>query len=288
MNLNHVSLPYPVLGVSDDVRPPLANDSVKITYGNSKLEYVLNVALKVNNPCIEKLIADGYAQYVCEIDCPATNFRESVRSIAATFSFTIDRRYVSGNVVLSCYVTVIKDIANYANPGFHEDYAGAVFNLTPGDILVGFPVLSFVADEKFDGPQSATSFMEIRRDTYNDYTTIDYTDKTIDIKLPAELFDIYKSGIDSTYTEVIHASLVFNALLEALYVINEHSSSIWAQALVNLMQNNTELDECVTVENGQIDISDKARVATILLKDPYRRMFYKLNSVNSVDTSYDD
>lgn len=281
MKLNNISLPYPVLGVNDDISPALPDDSVVIKFDKSNpKEYGLAVSLKFDNPDIERLIKDGYAHYECEVDCVKTNLRKSISYDKPDFEFTINRKSVSGNVELSCYVTVIKPINNYVNSGFHEDYDGAVFNPTPGDILVGFPVRSFVADPRFDKLKSATSFMQIRHDEENSFTNFEFTPKTIDIKLPTELFNIFNSGVGISCAEVIHSSFAHSALLAALYEINNNASSMWAQAIVELLNNDPELKEYYTIENGMITFTDAIHVATILLKDPYDRMLRKLDSMN--------
>lgn len=290
MKLNNISFPYPVLGVNDDILPALTDDAVVIHYDKNDVDkYRISVSLRINNPCIENLISQRFAEYICEYDCPKTNLRRSLRCDYPDFSFDINRREVSGNVFLNCFVTVNKPIENYINPGFHEDYKGSVFNLMPGDILVGFPSCNFVADPRFDKLQSATSFMQIRQDEDSEYTNFELTDRTIDIKLPTELFKIYNAGIGQSYSEVIHSSLAYNALLGALYEINEHSSAIWAQALIKLMHNTSELDNFVSFDDtGKVIYSDITKVATILLKDPYNRMLHKLNSITSETTDFDD
>lgn len=289
MKLNNISFPYPVLGVNDDISPMLPDDAVVIHYDkNDVYKYVISVSLKIDNEYIENLINTGFAKYVCEIDCPKTNLRRSIPCDHPHFSFDVDRRSVCGNVFLNCFVTVEKDIEHYKNPGFHEDYEDATFHLTPGDILVGFPSCNFVADPKFDKLRSATSFMQIREDKDHEYTTFELTDRTIDIKLPTELFEIYQSGVGISYSDVIHASLAYNALLGALYEINNHNMSVWAQALIKLLYNLPEAKELVSFDdNGQVEISDKSTVATLLLKDPYNRMLCKLNQSPS-DTNFDD
>ena len=278
-----------MLGINDDISPALPEDAVVICYDKNDLfKYKISVSLKISNPYIEQMIKDGYASYVCEIDCPKTNLRKSVPCRTPSFTFDIDRRSVSGNVFMNCYVTVEKVVDSYKNPGFHEDYGDSVFQLTPGDILVGFPPRNFVADPKFDKLQSATTFMQIRHDQDSEYTNFELTERTIDIKLPTELFEIYNSGIGHSYSEVIHSSFAFNALLGALYEINNHPSYIWAQALVHLMRNTPEIERYVNIdENGKIHCSDWPRVATILLKDPYNRMLHKLNQTTNTPV-FDD
>lgn len=283
MKLNNISFPYPVLGVNDDITPGLSDDAVVISCdrGDNKV-YKISVSLKFNNEYIDNIIKRGLATYVCEIDCVKTNLRRSVTCDVPDFSFDINRRYVSGNVTLNCYVTVTKPIIGYKNPEAHTDYEGANFDLTPGDILVGFPERSFPADPKFDKLQSVTSFMHICKDTEHEYTNFKLNDDLININLPVSLFDIFNSGVGVSFAEVVHSSIAQTALLSALYEINSYRRKMWAQAIIELLKNNPSLQDNYTFDDeGKLIITDHLKVATMLLKDPYDRMFHKLEETTS-------
>lgn len=285
MKLNNISFPYPVLGISDDVAPLLKDDAVMIGCDrNNKEFYKLSVSLRIENNYIKSLIEQGLAAYVCEVDCVKTNLRNSVVCESPDFEFNVSRKSVSGNVTVSCYVTVIKPIDNYLNPGAHPDYENAKFDLTPGDILVGFPERNFYADPKFDKLNSVTSFMHICKDQHNDHTNFKLNDDLITINLPIHLFNIYSSGVGLAYSEVIHSSMAQTALLSALYEINNYPNKMWAQAIIELMRINPDLKDNFSVtEEGKVLITDHLKVATMLLKDPYNRMLHKLKE--SVENS---
>lgn len=289
MKLNNISFPYPVLGVNDDIFPLLGEDSLVVAYDSSNVQsYKIHIIFKINNSYIENLIFQGKAVYVCEIDCVKTNFRHTYTCESPEFSFEVDRRKVSASVNINCFVTAIESIPNYKNPGFHDDYKGSVFSLTPGDILVGLPQRSFFADKKFDKLQSATTFMQIRQDLDHEYTNFDFSNHTIDIKLPTDLWNIYNSGIGNSYAEVIHSSIAYNALLAALMEINSNPTKMWAQALVKLITNNPELSDAYSIDGELIHFTDLTKVATILLKDPYKRLFNKLQSLTPKTPMFND
>lgn len=290
MKLSDISFPYPVLGVNDDIRPGLCEDAVVIKFDKKDhRSYKIAVSLRFDNPCIENLIARGMATYVCEVDCAKTNLRKAITHNEPQFSFDIDRKSVSGIVLLNCFVSVQKSIEGYVNPGFHEDYSGFKFNLSPGDILVGFPSRSFLADPKFDKLQSVTSFMQIRHDKDNEYTNFEFTDRTIDIKLPTALFNIYAAGVGVSCAEVIHSSIAYSALLSGLYEINNYRNSLWGHAIMQLVENNPQLKDAYEInEDGSIGFFDVTYIATVLLKDPYDRMLHKLDSINTQTSTFDD
>ena len=65
MKINDISLPYPVLGISDDVLPLLKKDCVAIdrpTMTATSLQF--KIRLKQKNKEISKFIRQGRAEYV--------------------------------------------------------------------------------------------------------------------------------------------------------------------------------------------------------------------------------
>ena len=95
MKIKNIKLPYPVLGLSDDITP-LPKFEIKKT--SDKMKYTFDISFTVENPDIKKLIDEGYAQYVCEIDCIGTYLRISKTSKVPRFEIEIKRREVMGTI----------------------------------------------------------------------------------------------------------------------------------------------------------------------------------------------
>ena len=66
MNLNNISLPYPVLGISDDITTSLPDDAISINIDKDVINYMFDINLKFNNNDIKYLIKTGFAEYSCE------------------------------------------------------------------------------------------------------------------------------------------------------------------------------------------------------------------------------
>lgn len=273
MKLNNISFPYPVLGLRDDVLPLLDEDCVKIESSSTPDSFILNISLKQGNKTITDLIKAGKAEYTCEIDCQKAFLRENVSSPNSHFTITIPRRKVNGRVYLNCFVTVKHRIENYTNPGFNEDYEGFTFDLEPGDILVGFPQSYFDADIKFDKLQAAGSFMVIREDVTIEQTRFDIAGDKIEIVLPSDMYTMFKSGLGERNMEIIHSSMVFNALCFALYNIQENSETLWARCINTRIDTEPELSKYKELDKIMVPM-----LAQALLGDPYKRMFQNLQS----------
>ena len=92
------------------------------------------------------------------------------------------------------------------------------------------------------------------------------------------MFKLYDESIrhNNDYNEIIHSSIVFNALVFALYHIDEdqYKDLLWADSIKYRTETETALRE--------FDLTDKSRVfelAQALLEDPYQRMFNHLDAI---------
>lgn len=268
MNINNLSLPYPVLGISDDILP-LPEVPVVDPVPNDTHEHIITLHLKTNNPYIEKLIEDGYALYACEVECRKTFFRECFTSANKDFVIRFPRKAVAGEIRLFPTVIATRQIRDYTNPGFHEDFEGFSFQLNPGDLLCLFNRLDYFADISFDKLKAVSTFITILK-TDKDFSYIDLDKPKIHLYLPNDLHTLYRSKINNQgeFNSALHSSLAMNALVYALTQIENFTDTKWAQTIKFRMQTESDFDN---LDLGSA--SDVLRIAQILLGDPYRRMF---------------
>ena len=284
MKINDISLPYPVLGISDDVFPLLQSDCVSIegpvTTPNN---FEFTVHLKHNNEEIDAFISSGQAEYVCEINCSRTFLRRCIKQADSVFHIELPRKGVSGKIEFDFFVTVKEPIPHYHNTQFNSDYDGFFFDMEPGDVLVAFPSASYNVDIKYDKLFAAGSFMQIANSgDENRPTWFNISADKILIELPPSMFKLYDETIrhNNDYNEIIHSSIVFNALVFALYHIDEdqYKDYLWADSIKYRTETETALKD--------FDLTDKTRVfelAQALLADPYQRMFNHLEDITGKD-----
>lgn len=66
MKYKNVSLPYPVLGIYDDVYPLLGDDCIQMSDPvKTATEYQFGIDLKQGNKDIAQLVNEGKAEYAC-------------------------------------------------------------------------------------------------------------------------------------------------------------------------------------------------------------------------------
>ena len=271
MNLHNISLPYPVLGISDDILPMLTEDDVEFDLKFDDGNYVFDIRLRFDNADIQKLIDDSKAEFTCEYVCSRTMLRCCCVEKGPHFTIMIPRRSVNGRISFNCFVSVKEPIANYSNKGFNSDYQGAVFDMKPGDILVAFPQFHYDADIRYDKLQAAGSFMQIREDNNHNIVSYDISGNKIEILMPTFLYGLYCYPAVRGSAEVMHASLVLNALTYALLNIEEHEQTTWAKTIYYRLDNEEGFSREDLGDPSQIPI-----LAQRLLKDPYARMFNKM------------
>lgn len=271
MNLNNISLPYPVLGISDDVLPLLPEDSVKFELTADIRNYTFEIYLKFDNQDIQRLIDKGEAEYSCEYECARTMMRRCEISSVPNFTIVVPRHAVNGRINFNCYVSVKSHIIDYSNRGFNSDYEGFAFNMEPGDILVSFPQFHYDADIRYDKLQAAGSFMQIRESNLHEQVFFDISGNKIEILMPPTLYQLYCNPIVKSSAEIIHSSLVLNALTYALLNIDNHEQTTWAKTIYYRLDSEEDFSRTELQEPSNVP-----GLAQRLLKDPYLRLFNKI------------
>ena len=279
MNLNNISFPYPVLGISDDVFPLLKENCIQMVPSSTSTTFYFDITLKQENADISSLINRDYAEYVCEVNCPRTYYRKCFASKSAQMHIEIPKKLLAREVSFTCLVVAKRNIWRYTNKGFYPDYQGFYFDMGIGDVLVAFGKAVYSIDINYDKLQSAGSFMYVRENVKGkENVSFNVADDKIEILLPTDLYDVYKNrfGQDAGVSEIFHSSFVLNALTYALQYIEDYPNTLWARTLKYRM--NTE-----ELLQGY-DISDKNThqdLAQVLLGNPYKRMFERLQKIKN-------
>ncbi len=277
MKYKNVSLPYPVLGIYDDVYPLLGDDCIQMSDPvKTATEYQFGIDLKQGNKDIARLVNEGKAEYACEVTCRGTFLRRCYKSSTPHFDITLGRTEVNGRIEFQCFIATCQPIPNYSNDDFNEDYHGFTFDLETGDMLAVFPLAWWNTNVKFDKLYAAGSFMQIvEAGDGIDKIWFNLNEDRILIELPHDLFVQYQR-IGNSFPEVIHSSLVHNALVYALSNLSEYQETgkLWADSLQLRL---AELH--VLTSELKNDMSLVYKAADILLQDPYKRMLDSLEKI---------
>lgn len=143
-------------------------------------------------------------------------------------------------------------------------------------MLAVFPLAWWNTNVKFDKLYAAGSFMQIVEASEGiEKTFFNLSEDRILIELPHDLFVQYQR-IGNSFPEVIHSSLVHNALVYALVHLQEYQDSgkLWADSLTIRLH-----EFHIMPDDLKSDMSQAYSVADLLLQDPYKRMLDSLEKI---------
>ena len=274
MKLNKVSFPYPVWGIEDDYKTPLVCTPPELLVDEESDCYVINMEVLTHNEEIDNLIEHDKAQYVVEIDCAKTFYRQILTTKEPKVSQTIPKTSLRENVVVSFTITAIVDIPHYVNKDFNDDYKGANIDISKGDVLALITNFEYNVDIRYDALNNVGSFMTIEKDDTNEFVWYNLSSPMIKIMIPSEMFESYKRDVlcNAQYNNIIHASIVFNALVYGLLHLKEFEDDwLWAQTLRYKLDHDDDLQGYYVENIEEVDI-----IAQIILGNPYKRLFESL------------
>ncbi len=275
MKFNDISFPHPVLGLEDAIFG-------SVDLGNPEINslqdvYEIKINCKHDNTDLKTLLVEDKAEFLFEVTCTNTLFRKLFLSNKSRIEFEIPKKEVKGKVEFICLLVTKENISDYSNTQAHPDYNEYTFDLDQGDILAYFGKFSFNADIKYEKLKAVSSFMEIVENEDLKFTNVDLKKNKIEIQLPTETYNIYRSDFISQevkFVPVFHSSIVLNALLTALYNLDEHKDYLWAKVIDYRLKKETQF--------RLLDIAEKENIPEIaqrLLGNPFKRLLEGLNVI---------
>lgn len=276
MKFSDVTFPHPVLGIGDAIsgktgftKEPeinISTDSYKVT-----------IECNLVNEDLKKLTQENKAEFLCDVTCTNTVYRNNVVSDNATIEIEIPKKQVKGKVEFTCLLVAKENLTNYSNSKTHSDYNGYTFDLDKGDVLAFFGEFTFDADIKYEKLKAVSSFMEVVENPDLEYTNVDLEKPKIEVQLPLNDYNAYKSDAiahEIKFAPMFHSSIVLNALLVALYNFDEHKERLWAKALKYRLDNETQFKTLSIAEEKNIP-----EIAQRLLGNPFSRLLNGLNVI---------
>ena len=277
MSQNNLAYPYPVLtAYNDDVQPALVAQNVQV--GEMQVinnDYVLPLTLILEDQQLLQLIAEGKAEYMFDVNCPASLYRRCINSKHNEVNIVFPLKRVSGVAKIRPYV-IAKTAFTYQNPAFHPDYGNESFEIEEGDVLAIFNVVTYDFEINYNQLKAFSSIMFIRKADDENEKDIRYLmdEPKIVIILPVDKFAKYNQfKADPQYTSAVHASLAQNALLAVLMQTNwddeDAQEPLWKRTIRYRVTHEEELipyNDLTNQENLVI-------IAQKLLGDPIQRMF---------------
>lgn len=283
------SFPHPVLGVNHGVMPDLDDDALQLTsVSETDDAYIYVFALKQNNTQITRFIKEKRAEYICEIDCVKSFYKNTIHSYEPEIKVELKKSEVTGHIDLYFYVVTTCEIPNYFtkfNDDFRDPETGDMpfFDLDEGAVLVMFGKYSDDVNTRFNNKPDLRSFVQVvKRQDNEKNVDIVFTDETINIELPVDMFADFVSYNQKQYRGIFYTSLIFNALVKGILNIEKNDGSTWADSIKALVEMFPDKYNGLSLEEA----ADAVDIATIMLSNdlygsPYDLLFKSINELQN-------
>ena len=284
---NNSSFPHPVLGINHGVMPDLEDDALQlVSVDETEDSYVYTFALKQYNTQIARYIEEKRAEYICEVDCVRTFYKDTIRSFDPELKVELKKSSVVGHVDFYFYVVTKCAFPKYTNR-FNDDYRNLEtgempsFNLDTGAVLVAFGKHSDDITTRFNNKPDLRSFIQVvKRQDNEKNVEITLTDDTINIELPVDMFTLFLSYNQKDYRGIFYTSLVFNALVKGILNIEKKDGATWADSIKALMELSPDKYKGLSLEEP----ADAVDIATQMLTNnaygsPYDLLFDSINNL---------
>jgi hypothetical protein len=279
MKIENVAFPYPVQGIGNGIE---SRSLWQYSVEQNKAEYILTIDVQLNDKSIEDYIKYDLADYVCEIECTSTFLRRCERSKDGHFEIKLSKSEIAREVTFELSVVVKEPIEDYTNTQLNPIFIGYEINLEPGDLLAYIGKDKFSADIIYEKLDKVSTFMIIREDSQVTQTEIKLDTEKIEILIPSAMYTHYKEEIkgSSTYSAIIHGSLVFNALLHALNNITSYPDKLWTRCIMTRIEKDVEIAKLNIDPTEEEDRVELPKLTQALLGDPFKRLFTGIEKIH--------
>lgn len=281
MKIANLSLPYPVLGVHDDIAGKYEISGPEVVTKHDKTE--ISLAHILRNHEIQSLLEGGKAEFVTQVHCMRTCYRESFRTASLKQTINIKSDDLRDKVELEFFIIATQPIADYRPQSAHHDYSGFTFELMPGDVLAHGGSTNFVADKQWMTSDAVGSFMVLEEgDWRSGPMRINLERDKIAIVLSKEDFKRYKNlSVAPKFDRIFHSALVLPALIYAVtQAINSreaYETRKWYQVIEDRRTNDPQI-------SGEVwDVANAPVIAQKLLSTPFDRTLAALVEISGVN-----
>ena len=195
VTIENIRFPYPILcNFNDDYKnidfyAGVYNKVLIKTKRTSKFEVLVNVN---NDNKIIDMINNDDLKILLKVYCLNTKLRQVYTLKLGINEIVLDNRDINKRVDLEIIIVANKDIQNYTNINFNNDYYGKNFNLEKGSVFAIGNRESLYIEKDINEFTKVNSVITIVKADEETFTMVDYTGEKIRIKLSKESFEKYE------------------------------------------------------------------------------------------------
>lgn len=219
MQIGNKLFPYPTIN-NINVRSCFKETtySFKCNEDNDGQKYILKDAhIEINNEEITRMIEEGYLGVGLIIECSPTVYRKMFEITTEPQTIEIAIGDLRDKVEVSCYIYAKKDIENFNNNDFLDDYNGYSFKIEKNDIIAIDDGYTTIIDYDESIDKKVSSIFQIIRDKSANCMLIEKKAKKIVISLPEEEFTYYDNlRKNDNFQNIFFAMIAIPALTYCL------------------------------------------------------------------------
>ena len=217
LNVN-INYPYPVIReYIEDYKNTIFTG--KLTVQLESEGYVIHPSFDIENNEIRELIEKNFLTYAVEVQCVSTWFRRLYR-VDNNQEIHLNSMEIHERVEITPCIIANRDIPEFVNDDFEEEYQGMSFEINIGDIIGIGSRRTFDALYQNDIIKNGTSIVSIASSDVKKEITSDFTGNIIQITLPKDQYSDYMDcGYNKIKYKLLNAILIIPVLVEAIGII---------------------------------------------------------------------
>ena len=230
---------YPVLAEGrDDYKTCTFSAKIEAhPYADAADNLVFDCELSTDCAKINRLIANGDAEYLFHAECPTTIYRKIFTHAVGEFVCKIPLSDVKDKLYRAAFIVLRRDVENFSCDDWNDDFDGLTFDLQRGSILAyqNFKPLPLVEDPNLFKNVGSIFSVYRRLDDAAPFT-FDLTTQKIRIGLNAEDYDLYRRYCANPSMQPILNAMIILPVLTSVFDelkqdIQDHESDAWFLSL---------------------------------------------------------
>ncbi len=235
--IENVKFTYPILcDFNDDYKDVdffagIYDKSVSQTRKSTKFE----VLISINNKKIIDMINNDDLKVLLKIYCSNTKYRNTFTLKIGINEVIIDNKDINKRVEVTTLIVANKDIFNYNNESFNDDYNGKYFNIKKGNIFAIGKYQSLYIEKDINEFTKINSVITIVKADGDNYEPVNYEGDKIRITINKDSFSIYEMYAKFS-NAIVNSMIIVPALMYVLdslidVDITEYEDKKWYRVL---------------------------------------------------------
>jgi len=230
--------PYPIL-LEDSIDYKNSTIKARYLYQGLKNGHNIKIECVVDNTEIKKLIEDGKACYVVQIESPNAMYRNMFKFHNANdINITLGNDEVIDYIDIGIAILVTEDIENFESEDFVDAYKGIKMKINKNEILGVCQNVRKIIVLDDEILKEVHSIFNLQKDSNIDYITYDPNYDRILIKIPEEIGNYYLTSKGNKEKITVLNSILFMPILTSIVndmkeAEEEFSSRLWFKTLTN-------------------------------------------------------